>query len=257
MTKEAKTIAMQFDEKAIGQARERFGYVESDKQYKILDLCEALLPGRSPDAAARAVRKEVRAIHDEQGVTAPSGQYKFTAEEAAALSLLIEAKWSGEAEQAQPVAEPGSAKTADVAADKQPVETAESSDAPAEPVPVPESKDQSESDGQGQPKSKKTVAPESGQQQGSASAAPAEGAHAKRQIRGSVVSKSGSKSIVVLVERKVKHPLYKKYIKRSNKLHAHDEHDESVVGDVVSIESCRPVSKTKSWRLVKVVSHVQ
>ncbi|MXZ81305.1 MAG: 30S ribosomal protein S17 [Gammaproteobacteria bacterium] len=82
-------------------------------------------------------------------------------------------------------------------------------------------------------------------------------APAKRRIRGSVVSKSGNKSIVVLVQRKVKHPLYKKYIKRSTKLHAHDERNESAVGDVVRIESCRPVSKTKCWRLVEVVSHVQ
>ena len=78
----------------------------------------------------------------------------------------------------------------------------------------------------------------------------------KRLIRGSVVSLSGNKSIVVLVERKVKHPLYKKYIRRSTKLHAHDENSECKQGDVVNIEVCRPISKTKCWRLVQVVSSV-
>ena len=76
----------------------------------------------------------------------------------------------------------------------------------------------------------------------------------KRQIEGSVVGASCDKSITVLVERKVKHPLYKKYIKRSTKLHAHDENNECQAGDTVRIEACRPISKTKCWRLVEVVS---
>ena len=76
----------------------------------------------------------------------------------------------------------------------------------------------------------------------------------KRQIQGSVVSASCDKSITVMVERKVKHPLYKKYIRRSTKLHAHDENNESNPGDTVRIEACRPISKTKCWRLVEVVS---
>jgi small subunit ribosomal protein S17 len=76
----------------------------------------------------------------------------------------------------------------------------------------------------------------------------------KRLIEGSVVSAAGDKSITVLVERKVKHPLYKKYIKRSTKLHAHDENNDCHAGDTVRIEACRPLSKTKCWRLVEVVS---
>ena len=76
----------------------------------------------------------------------------------------------------------------------------------------------------------------------------------KRLIQGSVVSASCDKSITVMVERKVKHPLYKKYIRRSSKLHAHDENNECNPGDTVRIEACRPISKTKCWRLVEVVS---
>ncbi len=77
---------------------------------------------------------------------------------------------------------------------------------------------------------------------------------AKRQIEGNVVSAANDKSITVLVERKVKHPLYKKYIRRSTRLHAHDENNECKAGDTVRIEACRPVSKTKCWRLVAVVA---
>ena len=76
----------------------------------------------------------------------------------------------------------------------------------------------------------------------------------KRQIEGSVVGAACDKSITVLVERKVKHPLYKKYIRRSTKLHAHDENNECKAGDTVRIEACRPISKTKCWRLVEVVT---
>ncbi len=76
----------------------------------------------------------------------------------------------------------------------------------------------------------------------------------KRQIEGNVVSVANDKSITVLVERKVKHPLYKKYIRRSTRLHAHDENNECKTGDTVRVEACRPVSKTKCWRLVAVVA---
>ncbi len=76
----------------------------------------------------------------------------------------------------------------------------------------------------------------------------------KRQIEGNVVSAASDKSITVLVERKVKHPLYKKYIRRSTKLHAHDENNECSAGDIVRIEACRPISKLKCWRLVEVVT---
>jgi small subunit ribosomal protein S17 len=61
------------------------------------------------------------------------------------------------------------------------------------------------------------------------------------------------KTITVLVVRQVKHPLYKKYIRRSTKVHAHDEQNECREGDKVMIEECRPLSKNKSWRLVKVL----
>ena len=62
-----------------------------------------------------------------------------------------------------------------------------------------------------------------------------------------------AKTITVLVERKVKHPKYGKYIKRSTKLHAHDEEQVCGVGDIVKIIQCRPLSKTKSWRLEQIV----
>jgi small subunit ribosomal protein S17 len=61
------------------------------------------------------------------------------------------------------------------------------------------------------------------------------------------------KSAVVAVERKVRHPLYGKYIRRSTKLHIHDENNECKQGDTVTIRQCRPISKTKSWQLLEVV----
>jgi small subunit ribosomal protein S17 len=70
---------------------------------------------------------------------------------------------------------------------------------------------------------------------------------------GSVVSDKMDKSATVLIERKVKHPLYGKFVKRSTKLHIHDENNECTTGDTVQIRECRPVSKTKSWTLVKVM----
>ncbi len=70
---------------------------------------------------------------------------------------------------------------------------------------------------------------------------------------GRVTSSSMDKTITVLVERKVKHPKYGKYIKRSTKLHAHDEEQMCGVGDIVEIIQCRPLSKTKSWRLEQIV----
>ena len=70
---------------------------------------------------------------------------------------------------------------------------------------------------------------------------------------GKVVSNKMDKSITVLVERRVKHPLYGKYIRRSTKLHAHDEDNQCNIGDMVSIAECRPISKTKAWRLVDVI----
>lgn len=74
-----------------------------------------------------------------------------------------------------------------------------------------------------------------------------------RTLVGQVVSDAMDKSITVSVERRVKHPVYGKYMRRSTKVHAHDESNESHVGDTVMVEQCRPLSKTKTWRLVKVL----
>ena len=74
-----------------------------------------------------------------------------------------------------------------------------------------------------------------------------------RAIMGKVVSDRMDKTVTVLIERKIAHPLYKKYIRRSTKVHAHDEDNVGRLGDKVIVEQCRPLSKTKSWRLVEVV----
>ena len=75
----------------------------------------------------------------------------------------------------------------------------------------------------------------------------------ERTLTGTVVSNSRDKTIAVLVERKVRHPIYKKYIKRSTKVHAHDEKNECGLGDVVRVSESKPFSKTKNWALVEVV----
>lgn len=75
----------------------------------------------------------------------------------------------------------------------------------------------------------------------------------KRTLTGTVVSDKMDKSITVLIERRVKHPLYGKYMTRSTKLHVHDENNECRTGDKVEIVECRPVSKTKAWNLVRVI----
>ena len=75
----------------------------------------------------------------------------------------------------------------------------------------------------------------------------------RKQRVGVVTSNKMDKSITVMIERRVKHPIYGKFIKRSTKLHVHDENNECGIGDTVVIEQCRPISKTKSWRLVKVM----
>jgi|TARA_B110000240_G_C13484815_1_gene446915 small subunit ribosomal protein S17 len=74
-----------------------------------------------------------------------------------------------------------------------------------------------------------------------------------RTIQGKVVSNKMDKSIVVLTERRVKHPIYGKFMNKSSKIHAHDEDNKCTIGDVVTIKECRPLSKTKSWTLVEVV----
>jgi small subunit ribosomal protein S17 len=75
---------------------------------------------------------------------------------------------------------------------------------------------------------------------------------AARTTSGRVTSNKMDKSIVVMVERKVKHPVYGKIIKRSTKIHAHDESNECMLGDEVTIKETRPRSKTKSWELVSI-----
>jgi small subunit ribosomal protein S17 len=79
----------------------------------------------------------------------------------------------------------------------------------------------------------------------------------KRTQTGRVVSSKMDKSVTVLLERQIKHPLYGKYIKRSSKVHAHDEDNACGEGDVVMIAECRPFSKTKSWRVVEIVEKAQ
>lgn len=74
----------------------------------------------------------------------------------------------------------------------------------------------------------------------------------ERTVTGVVTSAGMDKTVTVKVERKVPHPLYKKYIPRTTKLHAHDEDNQCQVGDVVTIKQCRPLSKSKSWTLVKI-----
>ena len=78
-----------------------------------------------------------------------------------------------------------------------------------------------------------------------------------RTQTGLVVSSKRDKTITVVVERKAKHPLYKKILRRSSKLQAHDQENICSEGDLVTIQECRPVSKTKSWKLLKVEKKVQ
>jgi small subunit ribosomal protein S17 len=75
----------------------------------------------------------------------------------------------------------------------------------------------------------------------------------KRILTGTVVSDKNDKTVVVLVERKVKHPLYGKIIRRSKKYHAHDEANAAKAGEVVRIQECAPISKNKTWTLVERV----
>jgi small subunit ribosomal protein S17 len=73
-------------------------------------------------------------------------------------------------------------------------------------------------------------------------------------VEGRVVSNKMQKTVTVLVERQVKHGLYGKYIKRSTKLHAHDEEGKCQEGDMVRVAECRPLSKTKNWRVVEILT---
>ena len=71
-----------------------------------------------------------------------------------------------------------------------------------------------------------------------------------RILTGVVTSNKADKTITVKIERKVKHPLYGKVVKRATKVHAHDENNSASIGDIVSVKECRPISKTKTWILV-------
>jgi len=77
---------------------------------------------------------------------------------------------------------------------------------------------------------------------------------AQRTIEGRVVSNKMQKTVTVLLERQVAHPLYGKIVRRSTKVHAHDEKGECKEGDTVRIAECRPLSKTKNWRVVEILT---
>jgi small subunit ribosomal protein S17 len=72
----------------------------------------------------------------------------------------------------------------------------------------------------------------------------------RRVLQGVVVGDKADKTVTVLVERRLMHPLYKKFIKRSKRYHAHDEANNAKIGDIVRIRECRPISKTKSWEIL-------
>ena len=74
-----------------------------------------------------------------------------------------------------------------------------------------------------------------------------------RVVTGKVISNKMDKTITVLLERRVKHPVYGKYITRSSKIHAHDENNQCAIGDTVTVAETRPVSRTKTWKLLEVV----
>ena len=79
----------------------------------------------------------------------------------------------------------------------------------------------------------------------------------KRTRTGRVTSNKADETVTVLLERQVKHPLYGKYMKRSTKVHAHDEDNSCAEGDLVKISECRPLSKTKSWRVIEIVERAK
>ena len=74
-----------------------------------------------------------------------------------------------------------------------------------------------------------------------------------RVVTGKVISNKMDKTITVLLERRVKHPVYGKYITRSSKIHAHDENNECGIGDLVTVAETRPISRNKSWKLLEIV----
>lgn len=91
---------------------------------------------------------------------------------------------------------------------------------------------------------------------GNTSGSPATGSperNERKVMRGTVTSNKMQKTVVVQVDRKVRHPLYEKFISKRTKLYAHDEKNEAKVGDVVEVCQTRPLSKLKSWRLVRII----
>ncbi len=78
-----------------------------------------------------------------------------------------------------------------------------------------------------------------------------------RTLTGRVVSDKMDRTVTVLVERRVRHPLYGKIVRRSTKVHAHDEENSCRVGDTVCVVECRPLSKTKTWRLVEILERAE
>ena len=79
----------------------------------------------------------------------------------------------------------------------------------------------------------------------------------RKERVGVVVSNKMDKSIVIAVKRKVKHPIYGKFVNKTSKLHAHDEENTCNIGDTVKVAETRPISKTKSWRLVEIIERVK
>ncbi len=79
----------------------------------------------------------------------------------------------------------------------------------------------------------------------------------RRSVTGVVVSSKADKTITVMVERRVKHPIYGKFVKRSSRILAHDEENQCGEGDLVTIEECRPLSRRKSWKLVSIQEQAQ
>ncbi|MFA5574506.1 MAG: 30S ribosomal protein S17 [Brumimicrobium sp.] len=79
----------------------------------------------------------------------------------------------------------------------------------------------------------------------------------KKERIGVVTSNLMEKSIIIMVERKVKHPKYGKFIKKSSKFVAHDEKNDCQIGDTVKIRECRPLSKTKKWRLIEIIERAK
>ena len=94
---------------------------------------------------------------------------------------------------------------------------------------------------------------EASRQTATDTAKQASAAKRARTASGRVISDKMAKTVTVLVERRIRHPLYRKFISRRTKVHAHDENNECKQGDLVLVQECRPYSRMKTWRLVKVL----